>query len=114
MRPVNDVEPLVVALAHHRAQRLLGDDLGEHDVVVRVGEAQALGVEAGGVRRERVAPAALIRLQRIVGRGEGHRLVLDVVGAEEVREVELGRRALLHAHGRAGKLLRGGDLEATS
>ena len=33
--PADDVAPLVVALADRRAERLLGDDLRQHDVVVR-------------------------------------------------------------------------------
>ena len=44
-RPFHDVEPLIVAMAHHRAERLLRDHFGQHDVVGRVGELQALGVE---------------------------------------------------------------------
>src|SRR5688500_19767345 len=40
-------EPLVVALADGRSERLLGDDLGQHDMVARSGERQADTVKAG-------------------------------------------------------------------
>ena len=45
VHPLDDVEPLVVALADDRAERLLGDDLRQHDVIVRVRRA------SGGSRR---------------------------------------------------------------
>ena len=60
MHPLHDVEPLVVALAHDRAERLLGDDLRQHDVIVGVGERQAGGVEARGVGRVGVAAPGVI------------------------------------------------------
>ena len=46
MHPFHDVEPLVVAVAHKRAERFLGDDLGQHDVLVRLGKLEPRAVEA--------------------------------------------------------------------
>ena len=71
MHPLHDVEPLVVAVAHRRAERLLRDDLRQHDVVVRLGEAQPLGVEAGGVGGVGVAAAGVVGLERLVRGREG-------------------------------------------
>lgn len=34
--PLGDGEPLIIATAHHRAQRLLGNQLGQDDVIVRI------------------------------------------------------------------------------
>src|SRR5580700_2168042 len=39
--PAHDVFPGVVALAHRRAQRLLGNDLRQHDVGARIGQQHA-------------------------------------------------------------------------
>src|SRR5262249_42610974 len=56
--PAHDVAELVVAMAHHGAQRLLGDDFRQDDVVVRVGRVGGAGrIEARGVGREDVAAA---------------------------------------------------------
>ena len=43
--PAHDVAPLVVAVAHQRAERLFRDDLGQHDVFVGVPECEALSVK---------------------------------------------------------------------
>src|SRR6516165_9622848 len=39
-RPFDDVEPLIVAMAHHRPEWFLGNDLGQDDVVVGIGELE--------------------------------------------------------------------------
>ena len=109
--PADDVAPLVVAVADGRAKRLLGDDLRQNDVIVRVRGAQARGIEAGGIGREGIAAAGLIGLVGLVRGREGHRLVLHVVGPEVVGEVELGRGALLGADRLAVQLLGRGDAE---
>ena len=44
-RPLHDIEPLVVAMANHRAERLLGDDLGQNDVIIRIGDAKPFRIE---------------------------------------------------------------------
>src|SRR5260221_149942 len=44
-RPLDDVEPLVVAMADHRAERLLGDHLGQHGVIGGGGAVQAVRLE---------------------------------------------------------------------
>ncbi len=97
MHPAHDVEPLVVAVTHGRSERLLGDDVRQHDVVVGVHGAKALAIERGSVGGVGVAAAGVIGLHRLVGGREGHRLQLHVVGAEEVGKIELGGGALLHA-----------------
>src|SRR5580704_17941806 len=45
MRPLDDIEPLIVAMAHGRPERLLGDDLRQDHVVVWSAELQPLGKE---------------------------------------------------------------------
>src|SRR5215203_6755810 len=109
--PAHDVAPLVVAVAHGKGERLLRDDFGKYDVLVGVRCAVALGVEAGGVRGESVAASAVVSLEGLVRGREGDDLVLQVIGAEEVGEVELGRGALLRADRRAVEFLGGSDAE---
>src|SRR5579884_3058953 len=46
MHPFDDVEPLVVALAHERPQRLLGNDLRQYDVVISFRELEPRAVES--------------------------------------------------------------------
>ena len=110
MRPFHDVEPLVIAVTDDGAERLLRDDFRQDHMVIHGSQAQALGVEAGGVRREGVAAAALVSLESFVVGGENHRFKLHVVGAEEIRKVEFRRRALLHADRGAREFKRRGDL----
>ena len=100
-RPLHDVEPLIVAMAHHRPERLLRDHFRQHDVIGRVGELQALGIELGDVGGEDVAAAGFIGLDGFVGGAERDHLVLHVVALEVVGEVLLGRGAGLHADRRA-------------
>ncbi|ENN86993.1 hypothetical protein RHSP_13702 [Rhizobium freirei PRF 81] len=110
-RPADDVEPLVVALADGRAERLLGDDLRQNDVVVRVLQRQAQRVEAGLVGGVDVATAGIVRGVDFLELVEDHRIVLEIVGLEIVGEVEFGRRAGLHADGCAGKFERRFDVQ---
>ena len=91
--PLDDVEPLVVALAHGRPERLLGDDLGQHDVVVRSRQRQADAVKAGLVGGVDVAAAGIIGGVDLFELLEDDRIVLDLVGLEIVGEVEFGRGA---------------------
>ena len=107
--PLDDVEPLVVALAHGRSERLLGDDLGQHDMVVRRGQRQADAVEARLVGGVDVAAAGVIGGVDLFELFEDDRVVLHLVRLEIVGEVELGRGAALHADGGARKLQRGID-----
>ena len=111
MRPLHELEPFDVVGPHRGAERLLGDDLRQHDVVVGIGELQALGVEAGGVGGVGVAAAAVVGFHRLVVGREHDRLELDVMRAEEVGEVQLRRRALLHADAGAVELQRAVDAE---
>src|SRR3546814_4058230 len=49
--PADDVAPLVVALAHQRNQRLLGDDPRQDDVILGVVERRAHGRQPGSIGR---------------------------------------------------------------
>jgi len=66
-------------------------------VIVRLGELEPRAVESGGISRESVAAAGLIRLQGLVERCKDDRLEPHAIGAEIVRKIEFRRRALLHA-----------------
>ncbi len=97
VRPPDDVSPLVVAVADCRAKRLLGDDLWQNDVIVRVRDGQTRGIEAGDVSRHRIAAAGLVGFLRLRRVCEAHHLIGHVVGPEVVGEVQLGRGALVGA-----------------
>src|SRR5262249_31594601 len=56
-RPFDDIEPLIVAMAHQRPERLLGNDLGQDDVVVSIGELELFCIELRDVGRKHVSPA---------------------------------------------------------
>ena len=75
-------------------------------MVIRVGELEALGVDAGLVGRIDVAASVLIGLEHFLLLFEGHDLIGHVVGLEIVGEVEFGRCARLGADGSAIELER--------
>lgn len=109
-RPLDHVVPGIVALPDGGAERLLGECVGQHDVLLRLRELRAEGVEDRAVGAEGVAAARLVALQRLLLGGERDDLVLQIVRAEEVRQVELGCRALVGAERRAVQFLAGFDL----
>jgi hypothetical protein len=100
-RPADDVAPFVVAVANERAERLLGDDLGQNDVCRRILEGRTRRREAGGVRGVDVAGTGKVLLLGLGVRLDRNRLIAHVVRGEEVGEVQLGRGAGLDADGRA-------------
>ena len=104
--PAHHVRPFVVAVPGGRRQRLLGDAIGEDRIVVRVAGDGARRREARGVAGERIAAPREKRAPELVETLEHHRLERNPVAPEEVREIELGRRAGLHAHARAVELHR--------
>ena len=61
----------ISTMAHHRGERLLGDDLGQDHVVVGVREFQFLGIELRHIGGEGIAAAGLVGLHRLIGGGEG-------------------------------------------
>src|SRR6266404_3695852 len=110
-RPLHDVEPAVVAVPHGGSQRLLGDDLGQDQVLVGFRRARgAQRDEARVVGGERVAAPREVGAQHFLQLLDHHRLELHVVGAEIVGEVELGRRPGLQADGGAVQLLHALDV----
>jgi len=66
-------------------------------VIRRFFEGRAGGGQARGVRGVRIATVGQIVLARFRAVLDRHRRVLDLVGAEEVGEVQFGRRAGLDA-----------------
>jgi hypothetical protein len=91
-------DPVVVALSHHRRQRLLRNDVGENVVIGWLRKVQPQGVKLGDVGGEGVALAGLIGLEDLVQFSEFHLLILHIVGTEVIGEIELGRCAVLHAN----------------
>ena len=92
-------------MAHHRTQRLFRDDLGQNDVVSGGRQGGAGGREARGVGGVGVARTSQELTFRIGVVGHVDRRVLDVVGLEEVGQVQLGRGAGLDADRRAVEFL---------
>ena len=100
--PFHQIEPLVVAVAHDRTQRFLGNALGQDDMLALAGElADPRRGQARGVGGVAVATARGIGLQQLVELLDQHRLEGHLVLAEIVREVEFGGGAGLHADGGA-------------
>lgn len=106
--PLDDAEPFFVALAHHRAQRFLGDGFRQYHVLGRRGQLGALGEQLRLVRGQHVATARLQRLGAFVRGVEGDRGVLQAIGAEVVRYVQLGGGTGLDADSRAIEFLGAG------
>jgi hypothetical protein len=109
--PLGDREPLVVAAAHHRPERLLGDQFGQDHVLLRIlgflvaHRGQSRGI--GGVSDTTPGEVGTGRRLHFL---EDHGLDVQVVGARIVGQVLLGRRAGLHADGGALQLLGALDL----
>ncbi|MNE28118.1 hypothetical protein D3C80_1215480 [compost metagenome] len=104
--PAHDGQPLVVAAAHQRAQRLLGDQVRQDGVLL--GVLGFLGAYRGQARG--VGGIGLAAAREIGGIGgielvEHHGLQVELVDAREIGEVLLGRGARLHADRRALELL---------
>ncbi|MNQ77655.1 hypothetical protein D3C85_925390 [compost metagenome] len=97
-RPAHDVQPGIVALAHERTQRLLGNDLGQHDVIVGVLQlGDANRSQARRVRRKDVAAAGRERVDHFVEGLDHDGLVAHVVGARPIGQRVLVRGAGLEA-----------------
>ena len=93
-------------MADNRAQWLLGDDLRQDDVVVRVGGIGGAGrVETRRIGRKHVAATGEEGGARFLDLLDDDRLEGHLVGAEIVGEVELGRRAGLYTDRGAVQLL---------
>ncbi len=110
-RPLHEIEPLIVAMAHHRAERLFRDHFRKHGVIGRIGKLQALGIELRDVGGEDVATSGFIGLDGLVRGAECDHLILHVVALEVVGEILLGGGAGLHADRRAVQFQRGIHLE---
>ena len=112
-RPLHHVEPAVVAVAHRRPERLLGDDLGQDHVLLGLRRARgARRDQAGVVGGVDVAAAGEVGVQHLVQLLDHHRLEGHLVRAEVVGEVELGGGARLHADRGAVQLLGALHVEA--
>ena len=109
--PAHDVFPGVVALAHGGRERLLGNDLRQHDVGARIGEQHARAVKPRRVGGIGIAAAGIVGLERLVHRGEGHGFQRHVICAEIIRQIELRGGALLHADRGVVELERRAHLE---
>ena len=93
-------------MANHRAERLLGDDLGQDDVVSRIGRVGcARGVEAHTVAGVDITAPGEEGGTNLVDVVEDNRLDGHLVGAEIIGQVELGRTAGRNADRGAVKLL---------
>ena len=109
---LDDVEPLVIAVGHGQADRLLGDGLRKNDVLV-------LG-SAGGddfVLQESAVGGVRVTLAGHVGsdgrfeRLEGDHVHVQLVLAVEVLEVQLACSPLSHAYRRTFQVVGAGDAQ---
>src|ERR1700722_2542459 len=97
VHPFDDIEPGHVILAYRWAERLLGDDVGEDDVIVGFGEFGAERIEAGNIIGHYVAAAGLIGFLQFVDSRRYDQVHGHMVGLEKILDVELGRCAGLYA-----------------
>src|SRR5262245_58291747 len=100
-RPRDDIVPAVVAVAYYYADRFLGDDFGEHHVLIRITKGAASTAERELLVGHRIASAPVIGLQRLVHVRKGYRHEPEATRAEIVRQVLLVGRALRDADSRA-------------
>ena len=96
-RPADNVEPAVVALTHHGAERLLGQNFGQNDVTVWIGQFEPLRIEPRLVRRIDIAPFRRIGGHDLVRFLIHNRRIAHAVGTEKISEVEFRRRTGIHA-----------------
>jgi len=111
VHPFVDGEPLVVTTAHHGAQGLFGNQVGQDDVGCRV--FGFLGAHRGQARC--VGGVSLATASEVSAGGsfdffKHHRLQVELVGAGVVGQILFGGGAGLHAHGGTFELLGAGDL----
>src|SRR5581483_9487009 len=92
--PARDMRPLRIALANDGADRLLRDRLGKNHMLVAVLERKAARGERAAIVRPGIAAPGLIGVPRLVELGERDDLVIELMGAEEIGDIELGRSAL--------------------
>src|SRR5262245_10666535 len=65
-RPIHDIAPAVVAMAHYRPDGRLGDDLWQNHVLLAVPEPDAAGSEDRSIGGPRVTAPILIGAARVV------------------------------------------------
>ena len=92
-------------MANERAQRFFGNDFRQNHVRAGIFEGRTGCGQAGCIRGVNVACTSQVLLLCFSVGFDRNRLVADVVGAEEVRQVQLGRGAGLDADGRAVQFL---------
>ena len=92
-------------MAHHRAERLFGDDFGQDDVIGRIGEGRARGGQPRGIRRIGIAGASQILLLALGIAVDVDRLEVHVVGAEVIGKVQRRGGAGLNTDRSAVQLL---------
>src|SRR6516225_4162032 len=110
--PVDDVVPLLVAMAHDRGQRLLRDALGQDNVIVGFARpAGPLRGQSRGVTGNDIATARKKRREYLIDLLDDDRLELHLGLAEIVRQVELARRPRRNADRGAVQFLGAFDTE---
>ncbi|KAF0125251.1 MAG: Uncharacterized protein FD148_2292 [Methylocystaceae bacterium] len=96
-RPANDVQPLIVALAHKRAARRLRKKVRQNRVICRGGQADADGMQRGNVSRQRLAFLLVVGLGRVLKAREQLWIIFRLARPEKVGDREFIGRALLDA-----------------
>ena len=94
------------------AERLLGYDVGQRDVLLGRAELQQVRRERRDIGGVGVAAAGLVGAERFLGGREGGGLVFQVELAEVVGKVEFARRAPRDADQGSAKLRECGYAEA--
>ena len=92
-------------MADDGTQRLLGNDFRQDNVLVRIVEGGARRGQSRSVRGVHIATVSQVVLAGFFVGFDGNRLVLHIVGAEVVGQIELGGGAGLDADGGAVKFL---------
>lgn len=100
-RPLHDVEPLIITLAHHRTKRLLRQRHIENDVIIGIGQHRPARHKTGLVGGHRITALFGIGGEGAIGILKHGGGVRQIAGCHLIRQVQLGRRALLHTDRRA-------------
>src|SRR4051812_17546991 len=98
MRPLDDVEPLIVAESHGRTKWLLRNDIRQDDMLVRQLEPEPFGKKLRCVACDYRTSAGFVCRQRFVRRCDANFLIPYVVRSKIIAKIEHACSVALDTH----------------